>query len=474
MSQPVPASNGGGSSRWTEVVAPCCDDLPVELSRAVFADAWPQVVRALAAETGSLYDGEELAAEAFARASKLSEPPGSLVAWCIAVGRRAGIDAGRRHHTERAHLPELWAQTRTSAPAVDDRVALLFIACDDGLSASSRMVLAMRIVLGIDTDAIAAHLGLDRATAAARLTRAKRTLAKQQGGFRMQTGAQIQQRMPVVLDCVHGMLSIAQRLAIDPTDALEDLAAQAERLAVALVQKRPRDSEARAVLAIIRLALARRPGRVRDGAALAPEDVDRSQWDRTRIAAGINDAVLADDLVVVEAGRFALEARIAALHTAAPTFWAVPWAPITALHSRVETRWPAPSATLSRLVAQGYEILTAAGAARSGRIEFLPPGMKQILKQVQELDRGSRALHRDVQLTLADFEWRVNQPAASKRYRDLVTLLADNAIGSPPMQRFCELRAATALIPPAIKSACAFDPAVEARNEAKIRVLDGE
>lgn len=426
------------------LLRPCWDDLPVELSRAAFTDAWPQVVRALANATGSLDDGEELAAEAFARASALSEPPRSLVAWCIAVGRRAGIDAVRRHHTECAHRPELWAQTRTSAPALDDRVALLFVACDDELSATSRMVLAMRIVLGMDIDSIAAHLGLDRSAAAARLTRAKRVLAQRQGGFGMPTGTQMRQQIPVVLACVHGMLAIAQRLAIDPADPLGDPAAQAERLAVALVQERPRDSEARAVLAIIRLALARRPGRVRDGAALAPEDVDRSQWDRARIAAGINDAVLADDLAGVEPGRLALEARIAALHTAAPTFWAVPWAPITALHLAVESRWPAPSATLSRLVAQGYSILAAAGAARSGRIAFLPPGMEQLLEQMQELDCGTRALHRDVQLTLADLNWRMNQPAAGKRYRDLVALLADKAIGSPPLQRFCELRAATA------------------------------
>lgn len=412
---------------------------------AAFQEAWPQVVRALAAATGSIDEGEELAAEAFARAAAQAEPPASLVGWCIAVGRRAAIDAARRRATERAHLPALHDESTGGArvSAIDDRVALLLVACDELLPPTSRMVLAMRLVLGIDVDAIAAHLGLERAAAAARLTRAKRLLAEQRGAFAEPTGEQREQRMPVVLDCVHGMIAIGQRLAVDPDDAIGDLVGHAERLAEALVRERPRDAEARAVLSIARLAIARRPGRVVDGVAVPPEEVDRRRWDARRIGLGIDDALAAAGLSGDDPDRYALEARIAALHSAAPSAWDVPWPLVARLHGAVETRWPARSATLSRLVAEAYALLVEAGlrSAPGGRLPAPPDGMDRILADVAALDDGTRATRRDVALVAADLAWRTSGAHAAARYRDIATLLADGAVASEPIRAFCERRA---------------------------------
>lgn len=410
-----------------------------------FQEAWPQVVRALAAAVGSIDEGEELAAEAFARAVAQAEQPASLVGWCIAVGRHAAIDAARRRSTERGALSALHDVTvggaRTSA--IDDRVALLVVACDELLPPVSRMVLAMRLVLGIDVDAIAAHLGLERAAAAARLTRAKRLLAEQRGAFAVPTGEERARRMPVVLDCVHGLVAIGQRLAIDPDDALVDLVGHAEQLAESLVRERPRDAETRATLAIARLALARRPGRVVDGVAMPPEEVDRRRWDARRLGLGVDDALAAAGLAGDDPGRRALEARIAALHSAAPTAWDVPWALIARLHGAVETRWPARSATLARPVAEAYALLVEAGlpAAPGGRLPAAPDGLGRILADVDALDDGARATRRDVALVAADLAWRTSASDAVARYRALATLLADDAIASDPIRAFCERRA---------------------------------
>lgn len=330
--------------------------------------------------------------------------------------------------------------------AIDDRVALLLVACDEVLPPLSRMVLAMRLVLGIDVDAIAAHVGLELPAAAARLTRAKRVLAERRGAFAVPSGDAREQRMPVVLDCVHGMVAIGQRLRVDPDDALADLVGHAERIAEAIVRERPRDAEARAVLAIARLALARRPGRVVDGVALPPEEVDRSRWDARRIGLGIDDALAAAGLAGDDPGRYALEARIAALHTAAPTPWAVPWSLVARLHGLVGERWPAPSATLSRLVAEAYALLVEAGIADAplARLPLAPVGLDGILADVAALDDGDatgRALRRDVALVLADLAWRTSAPDAAARYAALATTLADDALASDPIRAFCERRA---------------------------------
>src|SRR5689334_17890917 len=130
---------------------------PGELQDA-FRDAWPHIVRALASYTGSLDDAEEYAAEAVARAA--------------------------------AHDGDI--------DELDDRLALLFVACDDELAPGLQMVLALRVVCGLTVPQIAHHLGIQDAAAAARLTRAKKALAAARGEFRTPDPAERAARLPVV------------------------------------------------------------------------------------------------------------------------------------------------------------------------------------------------------------------------------------------------------------------------------------
>ncbi|GAB90298.1 hypothetical protein, partial [Gordonia rhizosphera] len=112
-----------------------------------FRDAWPSVVRALATITGSLDDAEDYAAEAFARASAYAGVIDSLGAWCVAAGRRAWVDDVRRRVVHERAVVQVAAAgdaARTEddmyAPELDDRVALLFVACDDVLAEGARLV----------------------------------------------------------------------------------------------------------------------------------------------------------------------------------------------------------------------------------------------------------------------------------------------------------------------------------------------
>src|SRR3954451_11209749 len=63
-----------------------------------FRAAWPRIVRALAAWSGSLDDAEEYAAEAVARAMTHDDID-DLAAWCVRVAKRAWIDDHRRRGT---------------------------------------------------------------------------------------------------------------------------------------------------------------------------------------------------------------------------------------------------------------------------------------------------------------------------------------------------------------------------------------
>ena len=208
-------------------------------------------------------------------------PIESYAAWCTSVAKRAWLDDARRRTVERRLAPELARPDTdpTSAPVtdrtamdaddlsregLDDRLALLFVACDEAISPASRMVLALRVVCGLTVPEIAGHLGIQETAAAARLTRAKRALSEARGSFHVPDAAERERRLPVVLACVAGMFTVAHRTVLDPADALADTGRQALSIADALVAAYPSDTEARGLRAVIRLGLARRPGRVDD------------------------------------------------------------------------------------------------------------------------------------------------------------------------------------------------------------------
>lgn len=428
-----------------------------------FEQAWPRIVRALAAFTGSLDDAEEYAAESVARAAAFTGPIESYAAWCTTVARRAWLDDVRRRKVESRLAPELARPAadpttpvtamdphdRTTSEGLDDRLALLFVACDDALSPTSRMVLALRIVCGLTVPEIATHLGLQESAVAARLTRAKRSLAEARGAFRVPDIAERADRLPVVLACVAGMFTVAHRTVLDPADALADTGRQALSIADALVAAYPADTEVRGLRAVIRLGLARRPGRVDPtGTALAIDEVDRSSWDLRLLSAGLDDATFAAG----GEGRFAIEAAISGLHSSARTFPETDWERIVLLYGALEDRWPAPSVRVARLAAGAHALLAARGRAGAGRRDAagtarasvspgsLTPGtglaqeMDAIEDELRALEAGPAAYaSRDASLTLADIAWRTGRrEEAAARYRVLAEVMP-----AEELRRFC-------------------------------------
>ncbi|WP_022917091.1 DUF6596 domain-containing protein [Ruania albidiflava] len=402
------------------------------ITREDFRTAWPQVVRNLAVTTHSLDRGEEYAAEAFARAAE--QPEGridDLAAWCVAVGRRAWLDDVRR--AER--FGKLRYQVAQQAVAesdhdgggsvLDDRLALLFVACDDALAVGGQLVLAMRLVCGLTTAQIAGHLGISTTTAAARLTRAKSALARRRGGFTLPDEAQRAVRLPAVLTCLAALLTVGQRDVVDPEDPTADPARDALTLAETLAAEYPREAEVIGLRACTRLALGRRPGRVRDGVALPLDEADRSAWDPVLLRAGLADVARAERLTD-EPGRFVLEAAISGLHTTAVTVESTDWDAVVGLYDALLQRWPAPAVRVARLVALSRRALRDHG------------DLTAVENELEDLVAdGPPYAARDAQLALADLAHRTGRPVeAAARYRELAGLLPEG-----PLAEFCRQRA---------------------------------
>lgn len=403
-----------------------------------FRTAWPQVVRSLAVTTRSLDSGEEFAAEAFARAA--AQPDGvidDLVGWCVQVGRRIWLDTVR-HQAVFARIqpqlarPEVAAVDVPTEPGddLDDRLALLFVACDDAIAPGAQLVLAMRVVCGLTIRQIAAHLGVAEATAAARLTRAKSALARARGEFAVPDGAARVSRLPVALACVAGLFTVGQRDGLEPADATQDPARDALTLAEALVAQYPDDPEVIGLRAVCRLGLARRPGRVRDGVALPLDEVDRSAWDQRLLSAGLDDATAAIARTETPGasgapgrpGRFALEAAISGVHASARDAAGTDWSRLAQLYDALLQVWPSPATRVARLVVLGRL------AMRDDR--DLAPIEHELEDLVAD---GPAYAARDASLALADLARRTGRTDdAAGRYRELL-----DVIPTGPLREFC-------------------------------------
>ena len=304
-----------------------------------------------------------------------------------------------------------------------NRLALLFVACDEAISPTSRMVIALRVVCGLTVPQIAGHLGIQETAAAARLTRAKRALAEARGSFQVPDAQERERRLPVVLACVAGMFTVAHRTVLDPADGVADTGRQALSIADAVVAAYPADTEALGLRAVIRLGLARRPGRIDDtGTGLALDEVDRRTWDLPLLRAGLADATAA----AAGDGRFAIEAAIAGLHSSAASFAETDWDRIVSLYVALEQRWPSPAVHVARLVA------TAHGRIARGR------DTTGVERELRTLEAGPAAYaSRDAALALADIAWRTGRrEEAAALYRDLAEVMQ-----AEPLRRFCLRRA---------------------------------
>ena len=128
------------------------------------------------------------------------------------------------------------------------------------------------------------------------------------------------------------------------------------------------------------------------------EDQDRARWDRGRIAEGQAELARAQRHRR-RPGPYRLQAAIAAVHAAAPTWEATDWPRIAALYAVLARRAPSPVVELNRAVAVAFAEGPAAGLAvldavaddpRLARTHLLPATRADLLRRLGRHRRGRR------------------------------------------------------------------------------------
>ncbi len=234
----------------------------------------------------------------------------------------------------------------------DDRLRLIFVCAHPSLSVESATALTLRLVLGVPTAELARLFLVGEGAMAARLTRAKRTLAASEVPFAVPEGDELTERLGAVTAVIYLAFTAGYAPASGSEVLRVDAAGEAIRLARLLRELLPRP-EFDALLALLVLQHARRDARTdAAGRLVLLPDQDRSRWRSEEIAdgltlvAGLDNAELTGLL-----GEYTLQARIAAEHARARTAEQTRWDRIAQHYAELEGLTGSPVVRLNRAVA---------------------------------------------------------------------------------------------------------------------------
>lgn len=346
---------------------------------AVFRIERARLIAGLARLTRDVDRAEELAHDALLVA--LTEWPARGVpdnpgAWLMAAAKRRAIDGIRhaqmqsRKHAEIARerdeeqdMSAAAVEAALDDPLGDELLGLIFAACHPVIGAEARAALTLRLVGGLMVEEIARAFLSNEAAIAARITRAKKAIAKAGVQFEVPRGAELAARLPSVLEIVYLIFNEGYAATAGPSLVRPPLCAEAQRLARILAGLMPEQPEVLGLLALVEIQASRLAARAGpDGQFVPLTEQNRARWDQLLIRRGLNALARAEALGGAD-GPYALQAALAACHARARRAEDTDWRRIAALYDRLGQVMPSPVVELNRAVAHSMAFGPDAGLA---------------------------------------------------------------------------------------------------------------
>lgn len=283
--------------------------------------------------------------------------PDAPAAWLYRVAQRACIDALRQtapwqpledDDAAAAQLPAAPASRseRFAGELDDEELALLFAACHPALPPPTQVAIALRALVGLDLETLAAGLLTTPAALAQRLARARERLAD--ASLAVPAGAELAPRRETVLRTLLVMFNAGWSADARRARAL---CWEAIRLARALAAHRATaHPDADALAALLLLHGARLTGRQDSAGERVPlPGQPRDRWDQGMLRLGAVHLQRAQ--AATAASRWHLLAGIAAAHAMAPDYARTPWSRIVSLYDALLRIEPGAAPRLSHAIA---------------------------------------------------------------------------------------------------------------------------
>jgi RNA polymerase sigma factor (sigma-70 family) len=324
-----------------------------------------KIVATLTRAVGDVGLAEDLAQEALVDA--LTQWPSSGVprnagAWLTTVAKRKAIDHWRRQenldakYAAMAHDLETQADEAWDPDRIDDDVLrLIFISSHPVLSREGQIALTLRVVGGLTTDEIARAFLSSTATVAARITRAKKTLAAANVPFEVPDRSEYPKRLSAVLSVIYLIYNEGYSASFGQRWIRDELCSEALRLGRILAALVPDEAEVHGLVSLMEFQSSRFAARTdADGRPILLEDQNRAKWDRGQIQRGVSALERAANALQRKGsgwGPYALQAALAECHAVAPTAADTDWARIVLLYDGLRQIAPSPVVELNRAVA---------------------------------------------------------------------------------------------------------------------------
>ena len=341
-------------------------------------DEGRRVLATLIRTTGSMTIAEDAVQEAAVAALEhwpKDGIPDNPRAWLTTVARRKAVDtirreAGRGDKEVRA-MDLLGGPSDVPDSVVrDDELRLVFTCCHPALSLATQTTLSLTTLCGLSIADTARLMLTTEGAMARRLTRAKHKIAVAGIPYRIPAAAELPERLEAVATTVYLLFTAGVAGGDEPVRP--QLCDEAIRLGRLLVELMPDESSLQGLLALMLLTDARRTTRAdAAGELVLIADQDRSLWDTERIEEG---AALVEGALRRSrhrAGRFELEAAIAACHATAASYEVTDWDDIIALYDALLQLTPTDVVRLNRAVAIGERDGPMAGLEELDRLEGL-------------------------------------------------------------------------------------------------------
>ncbi len=279
--------------------------------------------------------------------------PDNPAGWLMTSAKNWARDELRHQRIVDAKAP-MMAEEQMSAPSTveavsDDQLRLIFTCCHPALPLESQVALTLKVIAGFSTEEVARAFVCPETTIAQRIVRAKRTIEERRLPYEVPERAALQERVAAVLAVVYLVFNEGHVARAGALMRL-DLQLEALRLARLLCDLLPNEPDVFGLFAMIAFSCARAATRTDErGELLLLHEQDRARWDRALIKEGL--VALERARRIGAAGRYVLQAQIAACHVTAPAWEATDWGAIVARYDELLALEPSPVVALNRAIA---------------------------------------------------------------------------------------------------------------------------
>jgi len=294
---------------------------------------------------------------------KVGPLPDNPAAWLTRVAKNRAIDVLRRRATTKKYEPDLAAafqvqalQQRVDAhfdgEVDDDVLRLMFSCCPPSLPRAAQVALILKTLCGFSVGEIAAALLVTPVSMERRLSRAK-TALRDHGLVDVDSAREREARIGGVRQAVYLLFNEGYHGAHPTQTSRDDLCGEAIRLGGILANHPATTSPTNhALMALMCLHGARLASRTDlGGALLTLQEQDRAQWSPALLRLGyahLQQSAAGDDVTAIH-----IEAMLAAVHAAAPTWAATDWRRIVDLYDVLVDLQDTPITRLNRAIAIG-------------------------------------------------------------------------------------------------------------------------